>query len=446
MKVAAEVATLRGLGELITLQGHLSGKQVGRIGQDGGKGIRQKRRGLAMPWEGLMARQRVCKVCGWCETIRMDTLGGMELAIPQSVRLSVWIIIRKADEKGEVNVEDCIGQYLAPELLSDVTCEMCSLRQTYQHYAQDSERLASPPSSINGKTSDHSTQSGSFSALEHVKPNTNGIESNTPMTSSRKKRAKETKRVETRLKEMLDSGTITHFGESSIPPTITNGSGAGPLSVKWQTVRSDSIREAAITRPPQSLRLHFIRSEYTPYGQLLKKNARVNFPMILDLTRFVANGVWEERNIMSMLSTDTPPSPQPKVLYRLESVILHYGYNHSSGHYICIRRKPSLKSEEGFHRPMGVKKTCKDGCRCDACSWFGQVREEKEERGKGWLRISDADVDEVGIEALVEARSAVFMVFYEKVGEYEGNHEELDGQETREVEKGLEGQESRKSV
>jgi hypothetical protein len=51
----------------------------------------------------------------------------------------------------------------------------------------------------------------------------------------------------------------------------------------------------------------------------------------------------------------------------------------------------------------------------------------------------------VGIEALVEARSAVFMVFYEKVGEYEGNHEKLDGQETREVEKGLEGQESRES-
>jgi len=94
---------------------------------------------------------------------------------------------------------------------------------------------------------------------------------------------------------------------------------------------------------------------------------------------------------------------------------------------------------------MGVKKTCKDGCRCDACSWFGQVRDEKEERGKGWLRISDADVDEVGIEALVEARSAVFMVFYEKVGEYEGNHEKQDGQEAREVGKGLEGQESRES-
>lgn len=95
VKVAAEVATSRGFGEILTLQGYLFGKdqakkvvvEVGKLGQDGGKGVRAKKRGLAMPWEGLMARRRVCKWCGWCESIRMDTLGGMELAIPQSVCL-----------------------------------------------------------------------------------------------------------------------------------------------------------------------------------------------------------------------------------------------------------------------------------------------------------------------------------------------------------------------
>jgi ubiquitin carboxyl-terminal hydrolase 1 len=34
------------------------------------------------------------------------------------------------------------------------------------------------------------------------------------------------------------------------------------------------------------------------------------------------------------------------------------------------------------------------------------------------LRISDEDVDEVGEEALVDARGQVFMLFYERVGEY----------------------------
>jgi len=110
-----------------------------------------------------------------------------------------------------------------------------------------------------------------------------------------------------------------------------------------------------------------------------------------------------------------------------------------------------LESEDGFHRPIGIKKTCRDGCRCDSCSWFGQVREEGEQRGKGWLRISDADVDEVGLEALVEARAAVFMVFYEKVGEYEGG-DTKEGGVAREVEKSskvdghVDGEENREAT
>lgn len=96
VKVAAEVAVTRGFGEILSLQGYIVNKssssttsvESGRLGQDGGRGTRAKKRGLAMPWEGLMARRRVCKTCGWCESIRMDTLGGMELAIPLSVSFS----------------------------------------------------------------------------------------------------------------------------------------------------------------------------------------------------------------------------------------------------------------------------------------------------------------------------------------------------------------------
>ena len=92
--MAGEVATSRGLGEILSLQGYVaSGQASSNVkskarmlqGQDGMHGNREKTRGLAMPWEGLMARRRVCRVCGWCESVRMDTLGGMELAIPLSV-------------------------------------------------------------------------------------------------------------------------------------------------------------------------------------------------------------------------------------------------------------------------------------------------------------------------------------------------------------------------
>jgi len=109
VKVAAEVATSRGFGEILTLQGYLFGKdqankvvvEVGKLGQDGGKGVRVKKRGLKMPWEGLMARRRVCKRCGWCESIRMDTLGGMELAIPQSVSYLLSRLLRLEEQQSD---------------------------------------------------------------------------------------------------------------------------------------------------------------------------------------------------------------------------------------------------------------------------------------------------------------------------------------------------------
>ncbi|OCF42880.1 ubiquitin carboxyl-terminal hydrolase 1 [Kwoniella heveanensis CBS 569] len=466
VKVAAEIARVRGLGEVLSLQGYVSGKndsktalgkgsssrakaRVKRGDVEGAK-RRDKIRGIAQPWEGLMARRRVCQTCGWSENVRMDTLGGMELPIPLH---------------GDVTVDACIAEYLSPEHLSEVTCEMCSLRQTINHYRLEVERLSSPPSHTKPKKIDQkaSVESGSFSALEGI-PTAfpNGIlgehsSESDKLSNSRKKRARDARRAENRLQQMLESGTVSHFGENLVPPSpLTEGSAEIP--VKWQTARTSSIRQGIITRPPQSLRLLFIRSEFTPYGAVLKKTARVNFPMYLDLTRFTANGVWEERgngNVASMLAKNVKDGLgdptgagagadeagrsiepiQRRVLYRLESMILHYGYTHSSGHFICIRRKPSpppvssWKKEEGSgpFRPSTVNKSCPDGCQCEPCAYFGQVRDHQDGPsglgpgiGKGWLRISDADVDEVGEEALYEARGAVFMLFYEKVGEYQG--------------------------
>lgn len=42
---------------------------------------------LSLPWEGLLARRRVCTRCGWSDVVRMDTTGGMELPVPRNVRV-----------------------------------------------------------------------------------------------------------------------------------------------------------------------------------------------------------------------------------------------------------------------------------------------------------------------------------------------------------------------
>lgn len=156
---------------------------------------------------------------------------------------------------------------------------------------------------------------------------------------------------------------------------------------KWETVRTESLRETAVVRAPKTLRFHFVRSEYTPYGQLLKKVARVSFPIFFDLAPHMSRGVEPAQTgtgsgvggVAAALSGGSAPQ---RVIYRLESAILHYGYTHSSGHFVAIRRKPGA--------PLGVP-------------------------GKGWLRVSDADVEEVGAEELAASAGLVFMLVYERI-------------------------------
>lgn len=238
-------------------------------------------------------------------------------------------------------------------------------------------------------------------------------------------------------------------------------------------------------QPPPILSLHLVRSEYTPYGQVVKKTPYVNFPMILDMTEFMTDerqdwgkeggmggneksedeagmgGKWSQAkgkgrersnqdNDGETQSSSASPSQPPanKVLYRLNGLICHYGYTSSFGHFVCYRRKPT--SVSGSDR---VRKSCPDGCACNECEYYGQVRtivkEDYEEDdldvetrrggagnsstrktkkasgggggyipGKGWLRISDADVEEVDESRVLSEKGTVFMLFYEKVEEY----------------------------
>ncbi|WVQ80648.1 hypothetical protein IAT38_002753 [Cryptococcus sp. DSM 104549] len=444
VKVAAEIGRARGLGELLSLQGYIVGKgDAGGTVQGDVEGAkkRKKIRGVAQPWEGLMARRRVCRMCEWSEAVRMDMFGGMELPVPLH---------------GDTTLEACIAEYLAPEHLTDVTCEMCSLKLTQKHYQAEVERLSAPPNPQTSRPKQTNgyppayTPSGSFSALEDLPTSMSALADGGQLTASRKRRAREARRVETRLQEMLESNTVSNFGESTLTPLPTAASASSstastaPIPVKWLTARTSSIRQAIVTRPPNSLRLHFIRSEFTMYGSVVKKTARVAFPLVLDMTRFVADGVWEEHSggVRGMMERSagqggTSLGGAKRVLYRLESAILHYGYTHSSGHFVCIRRKPlplttsastTVESEPNGHHgpqpyhPESVSKSCPDGCQCEACAYYGQIRDQQPAvPGKGWLLVSDADVEEVGQEALYEARGAVVMLFYERVGEYTGD-------------------------
>ncbi len=154
------------------------------------------------------------------------------------------------------------------------------------------------------------------------------------------------------------------------------------------------------------------------------------FPPILDLTDFSTSGVlylgadgpisrhaateWPSDSDTKQIKSGSKEKP-PRILYRLEALICHYGFTHSFGHFVAYRRKPSTTGV----RPQ---KSCPDYCTCEQCAYYGQVRNIPADPLGDWLCISDADVETVSEGQVLSEQGSAFLLFYEKVGEYGGTH------------------------
>jgi ubiquitin carboxyl-terminal hydrolase 1 len=271
---------------------------------------------------------------------------------------------------------------------------------TINWYRAEEARLAgTAPASSPSSNASSSTQS-SFAALSDL--------STTPATSSKKRRSKDARRIHTRLQQLLDASDASCVGQAV--PGLN-------VPVKWQWARPGSTRQSMITRPPAILRCHLVRSEYTNWGTVVKKTARIAFPAVLEFTPHMAWNVWDEEDPSAYVLEPQDLSEavktigkRRKLLYRLESVICHYGYTHSFGHFVAYRRRPIVNGETA--RPAKGTKACPDGCICNTCIFAGQVRSTGE-----WLRISDADVEVVNEADVLAERANVFMVFYQRVEE-----------------------------
>jgi hypothetical protein len=166
------------------------------------------------------------------------------------------------------------------------------------------------------------------------------------------------------------------------------------------------MRSVLHAKPPPVLALHLNRSVH--FGAYAAKNsARVHFPEVLDLMPFTTSGMLSTSpsfplsshmsfpsaaaSLASLTSKAQNSAPQPpRVLYCLAAVVCHYG-QHSFGHYVCFRRKP-----RGFGRVA-----------------LPRLDELPTPPGRGWLRVSDNTVREVGIETVLQEGSGAFMLYYE---------------------------------
>lgn len=51
------------------------------------------------PWEGLSANRRSCLKCGYCEAIRYETMGALDVAVPMSVSMDCYFPFRAHEGK-----------------------------------------------------------------------------------------------------------------------------------------------------------------------------------------------------------------------------------------------------------------------------------------------------------------------------------------------------------
>ncbi|KAJ3965474.1 hypothetical protein EV361DRAFT_650116 [Lentinula raphanica] len=335
-------------------------------------------------FDGLTANRRSCVVCGYTEAVMHFPFDNWQLAVPPMTSTCL--------------LEDCLSDYTRLEVLKDCICRKCSMTATHRRLTQEIQTL---------------------SQVENP-------------SASKKRRLKDVKKMAAKVKSALDEGRV----EDELK------------DVRMEKVISLSTKQAMIARPPPVLVLHINRSmHFSHYAS--KNNIRVIFPEVLDLTQYTTSGNLSTVPTSS-LSTPPPhpkrsttPTPEPRdsssrTIYRLSAVVCHFG-QHSFGHYICYRRKPknsSGKLEDKWHPPRlvievldeasasspikrepGAEDTQAEGEDAEGFEeyiWDDADPSTAAGTGRGWLRVSDDAVTEVGIESVLQEGSGAFMLYYER--------------------------------
>ncbi|EIW76180.1 cysteine proteinase [Coniophora puteana RWD-64-598 SS2] len=393
VKEAARDRGLSGLGLALA-----SSDSASVLSAENGPGDREESL-VKSPFDGLTANRRSCVECGYTEAVMHFSFDSWQLAVPRFV--------------ASCHLEDCLAEYTKLELLTDCICRKCSLIATHAKLVQEAEKLsasldapslATASSSQTSPTSPPTKKSRRSSSSASLNPFLNASQlQNIPVTS-RRKRLKDVKRLEARVKSALDEGRV----EEEIK------------GVKMERVVSRaSTKQAMIARPPPVLALHINRSHYGMYAS--KNNVRIVFPEVLDLTPYTTSGSLSllpsapissppSPSAYSNQSFDfpTPPSSSPqaesssrpsrppqsstngrttptqarykpthRTLYRLSAVVCHYGA-HAFGHYVSFRRKPFPGDGKGERKGLGLRKPallCPLGCECRDCAVYGCIRD-----------------------------------------------------------------------
>lgn len=381
------------------------------------------------PMIGMLASRLSCMQCGYTEAVRHFTFDNLSLSLPSA---------------HSCNIEDCLQQYITLESLNDVVCRKCSLIATLDRVGNKLKQIDAPAAEQanisrpgwrrnRGRNMDIDIDS------DYLSDNSSTSFSESESESDDETSSEYTSEFEEMSRRRISNQTLTKAEKAAKKSKLLQQRKILEAAIKSdvekalpdiklsKVVSRHCTKQVMLAKPPSVLCLHFVRSQYSNYGTVSKNSCHVRFPEYLDLSPFCTTGVLLTRPNLPMsisehdlermgydrsgssssassgLDKDSEPA-RKKVLYKLQSIVVHYG-GHSYGHFIAYRRKPeSMVSKVG---PVGLGLDGATNGSARSGSYCGSGRRED------WFRVSDETVESVSLENVLGSNP--YMCLYEKV-------------------------------
>lgn len=390
---------------------------------------------------GMLASRLSCMQCGYTEAVRHFTFDNLSLSLPPAHSCSI---------------EDCLQQYINLESLNDVVCRKCSLIATLDRVGNKLRQIDAPAGvqtsiSRSGRLRNRGRDMDMDMDSDYISDNSNTSFSESETESDGESSSQYSSEFEETMRRTTFNQTLTKAEKAAKKSKLLQQRKILEAAIKSdvektlpdirlsKVVSRHCTKQVMLAKPPSVLCLHFIRSQYSNYGTVSKNSCHVRFPEYLDLSPFCTTGVlltrpnlpmsiseqdlermgYDRSGSSSSSSSSSGSSmkeaepTREKILYKLQSIVVHYG-GHSYGHFIAYRRKPeSMVSKVG---PVGLGMDGATNGSARNGSYYGGGRRED------WFRVSDETVESVSLENVLGSNP--YMCLYEKV-------ESTDNKESR---------------
>ncbi|KAI8089324.1 uncharacterized protein BX664DRAFT_280180 [Halteromyces radiatus] len=350
---------------------------------------------LGRPLTGLLASRLSCVQCGYTGVIRHFSFNNIQLCLP-----SVY----------SVTIEQCLKQYTSIEYLRDASCRQCTLLTKAVLIRDKTRSLQRQADNVNKEKRKQLLSQ---------------------LVSLEKERMQLEHRLRTRQMDSSDDEDSNDIYDSTTDRKRNK--------IKHRhTISPRSTKQVMIAKPPSVLCLHVTRSAvHHSSGMIFKNSCQLVFNEFLDLTPFVTSGTLHTQptvplsSISSGLNNKRSSSDVSSHLYRLMSVVVHYG-SHSYGHYVAYKRrilpsqcrcyscsstgfKPNQHESSSGNTERNGLVDMKDDSTDDITS--GNVDDgtqtESWNQCETWYRISDSKVDPCTLDDVLSSNP--YMLFYERV-------------------------------